>query len=362
MSRLERGVRRSATKRKARKLVDELIQATNTKDDQATARHRRYEAATRLVRIIKNKPNGEEIVARRFVKSAWRQDRGTQALLKLSDDELDLFGFGAVSPVPEPLAFTELLAVVVKHTSESQFFRRTISTALRDGEEGAAAILYLATTETRNFFLDIDCQILINFCDRVVTKEPPFCPKWYCGAQLLGILPQKISASSKTKYGHLIMKKISFICEALIQEVTTIADPNMPEEFRKDPIARGAPLLLLIAVCCETITREKARYCFPTLDAIDTFIKWLISFADYGYGIPGHFGTKSALALSTLRSLVQNHLIVAVIPDDTLSQLGTTLLNIGLNPVCFGVRGSEPFEVWGNSWSLSYQILINGTI
>ncbi|KAG8955183.1 hypothetical protein FRC04_009641 [Tulasnella sp. 424] len=272
MSNLERAARRSATKRRATKLLDELIQANNTKDGQATARQRRHKAATGLVEIIENKLDGKEIVARRFVKSASRQDQGTQTFLRLSDDELDLFGFKAISPVPKPLAFTKLLNVVVKHTSESQFFRRTISTALRDGEEGVAAILYLATTETRNFFLDIDCQILIDFCNRLITKEAPSCPKWYCGAQLLGILLQMISASSKTKHGHFIMKTIPFICEELIREVTTIVDPNMPEELRKEPVPHDAPLLLLIAVCFNTITREKALSCFPTLDAVITFI------------------------------------------------------------------------------------------
>ncbi|KAG8955181.1 hypothetical protein FRC04_009639 [Tulasnella sp. 424] len=345
MSKLGRGVGRSAAKRKATKLLDELIQANNTTDGQATARQRRYKAATGLVEIIKNKPDGEEIVARRFVKSASRQDQGTQALLRLSDDELDLFGSRAVSPVPEPLAFTKLLTVVVKHTNESQFFRRTISTALRDGKEGVAAILYLATTETRNFFLDTDDRILASFCNRIVKKEAPSCLKWLCGAKLFCIF---VRESDKFLYTQLTTATARSVCKELIQAFTETLDPSASEASRKDPVTGDTALLYTIAVCFDAVIQDFHQSCFPTLESINTFIDCLISLIPSGYGTSQSLNIKSAFALSTLRSLVQNHVIVTAISGDTLFKLGVMFLDMTLYRPALEIREAGTHEkVWG---------------
>lgn len=307
-----------------------------------------------MVEIIENIPDGGEILARRFVKSASRQDQGTQALLRLSDHELDLFGSRAVSPVPEPLAFTKLLDVVRKHPNESEFFRRTISTQLRDGEEGVAAILYLVTTMTPTFSIDL-AGLIIDFCNRIVTKEASFCLKWYCVTKLQCILLEERPLTGFARLIRPIRPRqprqprtitLSSICKGLIRATTSILDPNVSEESEKDPVGLDAPLLFMIAVCCHTMKKED-RSCLPTSDIVNTFVKRLIDLIYPAFGSLQVLNMKCAFALSTLRSLVKNQLIVTAISGDTLSKLGTMFLEVGLNRWALNIHGAERFEkVW----------------
>ncbi|KAG8915706.1 hypothetical protein FRC00_001078 [Tulasnella sp. 408] len=173
-----RRIQLAAVKRRARKLLDELIIATKGEDEPAVAQLQRFNAAAGLVMLVEEQPSGEEIVARRFVKRAPRIAEGTRALMKLSDDELVKLGYEAISTTSEPTASRKLLDALLNHSNESSFFRESILPQLRDGSEGPAAILYLASTKTYSFFAHIKDHVIFDFCKRIVGEQEVLSPKW----------------------------------------------------------------------------------------------------------------------------------------------------------------------------------------
>lgn len=104
-----RQLKLAPVKRRARKLLDKLIIATKGKDEPAAAQLQRCNAAAGLVMIVEGELDGEQIVARRFVKSATRKAAGTRALLKLSDDELGKFRHQVIGTTSAQTASIKLL-------------------------------------------------------------------------------------------------------------------------------------------------------------------------------------------------------------------------------------------------------------
>ncbi|KAG9041875.1 hypothetical protein FS837_011632 [Tulasnella sp. UAMH 9824] len=180
-------------KRRARRLFAQLIGAEEFGEGQAASRQRRYEAARGLVKISNNEGGGAKVVGRLFLKGTRRREEGIKALLRLSDDELDEFGYKAIGHVAEVILSTKLLATVMNRTRESIFFSQCISTALTGGH-GTAAILHLAITETRSFFAHVTSARLFIFCKQVIENEEQTGLKWYCGAKLYRM--ETLAASS----------------------------------------------------------------------------------------------------------------------------------------------------------------------
>lgn len=334
MSRLANRALRIATKRAVKKWLHQLIRA-NSKKDIATQRERCVAAAA-LVEIIKNDSDGEDIVARKILKKAPRQEQCTRALLKLSDDELDQFGYKAVNPTSDSISSQKILHVMVKHTNESRFLRKTISVAM-DALEGTAAILFLALTETDSFFINIKCDLLLRFCERVLTAEVPPSTKWYCGAKLLCILLPHLSLSFfRREYEQMTTRVLTSLCDKLIQNVPATLDVNSTERSEKGPVTHdvpqvGLPFLPLIALYFDNIKRTESWFAFASPDALNPLIERMITFVNPGDTVGRrHLNTERGYAVSTLLSLLESHSVVTAIPQDTLSRLGTMFMDMVL--------------------------------
>ncbi|KAG8915704.1 hypothetical protein FRC00_001076 [Tulasnella sp. 408] len=324
---------RSVTKRKASKLLNELIKASTRTGRNTAGRRERSRASWGLIDIIKREPDGEDIVARRFVKKASRQEWGIRALLRLSDDELDELGYDALSPGSKEIASTKLLGTVVQHTSEAQLFRSTISDWLRDDERGVAAILYLATTEPGSFCANIDDQILLNFCKRVVASEERLSPKWYCGAKLFCILLMHKPLWWRNE--QPTVELLSSVGKVIFHETIVEIRRNFPED--------SPSLLPLIAVCCATIRINRWWSALPQEDTMSVLARRLISFLHSESEDIQIFNTSQAYALSTLLSLLESATIANIIPEFALYRLGVILMKVALKKRFLDIGGSDLF-------------------
>lgn len=341
---MTRNLNHTLVKRRARKLLAQLVKAEKQISGSVAQRLMRHDAAIGLVKIVENERGGEEIVARRFVKKASRQGKGTRALLKLSDDELDQLEFRAVSPVPKPLPFTTLLGVVLKHTNESQFYRTTISTALRDGGTGAAGILYLATRETSNFCSNIEDKLIISFCERVLTHTVSLSSRWYCGAKLFCLFLEH-DVTLRSRAGIPTLNLLSFLFELLIQNATIAPNPEPPRSSGKDPTDPGPVLLPLIAMCCDYIGSKECWSSLPHSSNLSIFVKRLITLVHSEDTGPRCLNTERGFALSILLFLLKRTSAIKFTPIAEISQLGSILINMALYQWVLDVQEADVFAM-----------------
>lgn len=346
ISGLKKRLVRSATKRVARNLLDDLVDANDERDGKATARRRRFQAAAGLIDIIENEPEGQSIVARRIIKGELRQDGSIEAVLRLSDDELDEFGYGAVSPISEMCASQKLLDAVVKHTTDSSFFRTTIPRLLKDGKKGTAAILYLATKETGNFLLHVKDTLILNFCVRVVTTEEILRPKWYCGAKLFCLLLiQPLSIRGRPAFGLMMTKLLSSVCKPLIHRVTAELEWNTSRTFQKDSISIRLRILPLVAGCCNSMRHHGNWSTLPPACAqiLNPFAEQLINFVHYENDDSLLRNTESGYALSIILSLIERESPASSISQTSLAKLAAELMSTVLHKRAFEVQKPDIF-------------------
>ncbi|KAG8896869.1 hypothetical protein FRC01_011585, partial [Tulasnella sp. 417] len=289
-----------------------------------------------LIKIIKIERGGEEIVARKFIK---RPSEGVRALLKLSDDELEQYGYSAVSPVSESIAFTELLRVVVKDARKSRFFKTTISTALREGEEGVAAILYLAMVEPKAFFRHIEHQLILTFCKRILTKEDSISPKWYCNAKLLCILFMNNVHPRRGAVSPLIRQILPSILKQMIKGTNFNPSVDSTGKSQTDPVSDRQRLLPLIALCCEEIQSRGYWFAVPQTDILDPFIEALIDFIQPADTVLRRLDSERGFAVWTLMSLFKRQFITQFLPRGKLSQIATIFMDMALYPWAPESRG-----------------------
>lgn len=329
-----------SVKRRARKLLVELITADDTKHGSLGARQRRWEAATGLVEIIRNKPNGEEAVARRFVKRASRLDEGARALLRLSDDELEKHGYKAISPVSEVIVSAKLLDTLTKYTKNTLFFKTTISAVLGDGKDGVAAVVHLATTERRRFFKNIDDWVIFNYCKRVIETEQSICPKWYCAVKLLCLLltyPDR----AEWKYQTLLPPLLSPVCKVLIQGLVANLQAGASAKSQNDSTSLILPP---VAFCCERIEIGPDWDALPPPSTLRHFIELLIGLSQPLDTSKWILTAKRGLALDTLVSLLRSPPILDLLHETEIASLSTFLADIVFHPWKHDTQDADAFE------------------
>ncbi|KAG8921249.1 hypothetical protein FRC01_000348, partial [Tulasnella sp. 417] len=81
-------VRYTLAKRRAKKLFLRFT-TPSRKNFRVPVWRRRKEAAEGLLQIVASEPEGEDLVGRRFTKTASRQESATRAILELGDEEYD---------------------------------------------------------------------------------------------------------------------------------------------------------------------------------------------------------------------------------------------------------------------------------
>lgn len=308
-------------------------------------------------------PDGGEIVARRFVKRASRQAKGTRALFKLSDDELERFGYEAVNPVSTSIAYQKLLAVVLKHSNESSFFRNIISTAVRDHREGPGAILYLAMEATRTFFIQVDDRLLFHFCSRVISRQPALSPQWYCGVKLLCMLLRHADRAERA-YQTRLHSLLSTILNSLVQAVTNKSQSYVSDVPQNLFTARDLPLLPLIAGCCERIASDLPWEAADHPKHLKLFVDQMIRFVTLQQYATRSLDTDRGLTVCALISLFKIPSVMKLLPELKIASFANLIMNMVFYPWMFEISPADVFEKvrrkrsiprW-KSWLISSQL------
>lgn len=336
---LVRSVGHGLVGRRAGRLLNKLIMVDGKEDRPAVAKLQRYNAAAGLVRIMEEEPDGGEIVARKFVQSTSRIAQCTRALFKLSDYELDEFGYEAISPVSTSIAYRSLLAIVLERTTASSFFQ-IISTLMND-REGPAAILYLATTDRRTFFAQVDRQLIFKFSSTLVLIQEPLSRKWYCGVKLLCMLLMSPGHAEWESEVPLQLHLFNILRD-LIHGVMENSPPGVSEASENHFIYRGLPVLPLIAACCRRIEEAHLPISSPSVP-FKSFLELLIDFVRQQL-VPRILKTERALAGLALMLLFQFPSVVELFSKIELSRFASLIMNMVLHPWTLRFQEADRFE------------------
>lgn len=334
---------RVISKRRARRLFSQLIGAEELGDGQAALRkRRRYEAARGLAKISNNEGGGAKVVARLFLKRTWRREEGIEALLRLSDDELEEFGYKAIGHVTEPIFSTKLLATIMNHTRESVFFSQCISTALTGGH-GTAAILHLAITETRSFFAHITSVRLFIFCKQVIENEEQTGLKWYCGAKLVCMF---LASPFVTEWKHSqLLQLLLPVFEGLVERWMGKLRPGGLERAKKDGADADPSLLAMIAVCGDHLAPFQDRAALPLSSNLKPFLESLIFLLHPNCSGRRRLNMDHGIALYIL--LAQPPQVVNLLPGPELSSIGALFLDMVFHPWIFEIPTKDAVEKVG---------------
>ncbi|KAG8946763.1 hypothetical protein FRC04_011419 [Tulasnella sp. 424] len=238
--------RHSWVKHRAKKLF--LRFTTRSRHQTRTpAWRRRRDAADALMRIVSNEVGGEDIVARRFVKTVSRQKDGTNAILSLGVEECDRFDADPDTPGYIALQTSgvaaRLLNLVVSHSKGSSFFSETIPSILRREDptkfnpQASAAIPYLATAFPDHFHLT-DPVLVQDFASSLVTIYSYPSLWWLRGIRILDILMNPVlpNAPRQQEMKHLLAAKV-------LGAVTQAFAPPLVSAHRKGPTPRAGNML-----------------------------------------------------------------------------------------------------------------------
>lgn len=143
-------------------------------------------AASGLLEIASRGSDGKDIVARKFVKTAAREEQGIRALLRLNDEELEPFQNRPWEEPPHPIASTaiDLIQLVISRSTEGRFFRNTLPKVLQDERRGAGAILGLVD-KYPEFFFYVNHGLLFRFGKRFLEQTFLLTGSWSRGVRLL---------------------------------------------------------------------------------------------------------------------------------------------------------------------------------
>ncbi|KAG8937691.1 hypothetical protein FRC00_002375 [Tulasnella sp. 408] len=293
--------------------------------------------------IAEGESSAGKFVARRFVKSASRKAEGTRALLKLSDDELDKFGYEAINPISTSMASRKLLTVVLKHSDKSSFFEQAVLPLLRDGTEGPAAILYLAMAEPRSFFARIKDRTVFDFCSRVISTQEAARPKWYCAVKLLCLLLQS-SRRDESRYQTKLQSLLFAILQSFIHLVTeerqTEVHPNSEYQF----VFRGLPVLPLLAACCERLEDNQELDDLARSTPLKSFLEFLIRFVFPEDPPPRRLNAEEGLGVYTLISFLKVPSVAKLFVNVELSRFARFLVDMVLKPWALNFAFASTFE------------------
>lgn len=246
-------------------------------------------------------------------------------LLALSDDEIDEIGLGPIDTVlPQP-ASVKLLRIVMKHTNDATFFKKTISTALESGAQGGLAILHLATQNPLSFFGNIDHKLILGFSERVIGTNGLLSPRWFYAVKLLSILLDRVPPCA-WRASELVPSLLSNLFRGIIEQ----RNPGSQGDGW-DVYIRSLRLLALATQCCNAIKTDFDSTILPPTETLQPFIQCLIDLIlpadDDGVR---DLNAERGWAFSTLLSLLKFPGIVELIPSNKLSRLGALLMDMTL--------------------------------
>ncbi|KAG9017468.1 hypothetical protein FRB90_001185 [Tulasnella sp. 427] len=229
---------------------------------------RRKRAAAALMKIVSEESGGEDIVARRFVKTTSRQERGTRAIFSLGAEECDLpdgrgsITTGAKRESSKPISLkpsgvaVPLLNLVILHSDGRNFFQATIPDVLQIVAESSPApgqgfnmqaspaITYLARTYP-NHFIHMDLALVRNFGAWLITRC--FYPSiwWLRGIAILNTLisPDRGSRTDHQELKILVAKEVLQLVPGAIDNTNIPTSHYITPTLHQDhPLYRVLPL------------------------------------------------------------------------------------------------------------------------
>ncbi|KAG8946762.1 hypothetical protein FRC04_011418 [Tulasnella sp. 424] len=284
-SRLFGKARHIWVKRRAKKLF--LKFTTQSRHQTRTPGwRRRRDAADALIQIASKEVGGEDIVARRFVKTASRQKDGTNAILSLGVEECDRFDADPNTPGYLSLQTSgvaaRLLNLVVSHSKGSSFFSETIPGILRhvdSNPEASVAIPYLATAFPNQFELT-DPVLVQDFASWLVTEYEDSSLWWLRGIRILDLLMNRVlpDAPRQREMKRLMAAKVlGAVTEAFTPPpVEGFWEPVTDIGIDDHPLRRSIPLRAVVsAIWIAGDSTSALGSILPDSQCLVRFAKWL---------------------------------------------------------------------------------------
>ncbi|KAG8923769.1 hypothetical protein FRC01_012359, partial [Tulasnella sp. 417] len=180
-------------KYRAKRLFTQLVAYTVDPQAENPSKRRRHDAASGLLEMASRGPEGKDIVAHKFIKTAEREENCVRALFKLNDDELLAFQSWLWEEPEYPFASTanDLIDLVIARSPGGTFFRSTLPKVLQDETCGVGAILILVDKHP-DFFTHINLDLVFKFGAQFVEEDAPLSATWRRGVRLLFIVLDRL--------------------------------------------------------------------------------------------------------------------------------------------------------------------------
>ncbi|KAG9049982.1 hypothetical protein FS837_008332 [Tulasnella sp. UAMH 9824] len=334
-SNLRSRVQHALTKRRAKILFTKLISSASDSKSEAASKKRRREAADNLLEIAKRGPDGKDIVARRLVKTARREEQAIRALLRLNDEELEPFRNSLWEELPHPLAnsATNLIELVVSRSTEGTFFRKTLPKVLQTERRGAGAILRLFEKHPE-LFTQVDYSLVLKFGARFVEQEVPLTTRWSRGVRLLITLLDRLpEAPLETRYNiHLPLLRALF--QGCTEGFLWVAG-DLPYPEKLTPTDATQLLRYIFRVLREVEEDVEALdMILPSRPSLDRLVTALVAaFAPENCIKSGNTLNLTALvALKSLAILLQSHTVSSNVDLTGVARRADLLVDIVLQP------------------------------
>ncbi|KIO23660.1 hypothetical protein M407DRAFT_214165 [Tulasnella calospora MUT 4182] len=340
-------VQHALAKHRAKVLFTNLLSRANPKSE-ASSKKQRQKAADSLLEMAKSGPDGKDIVARRLVKTAWREEQSIRALLKLNDEELEPFQSWLWEDPPYPLASTatDLIELVVLRSTESNFFRKTLPKVLQDERRGVGAILRLVDKHPE-LFAQIDHGFVLKFGARLVEQEVPLTARWSRGVRLLIMLLDRLPQTPlEARYNiHLSLLRalLQGCTDGLVWVVGNLFSPGNVES------TDVAKLLRYIFRVLQEVEEdmEALDMIIPSRPSLNRLVTGLMTaFVPEDCIQSGDALNLTALvALKSLAILLQSHTVRNNVDITVVSRRAGLLVDIVLQPMRRqSPIAHEPFE------------------
>ncbi|KAG8898311.1 hypothetical protein FRC00_003004 [Tulasnella sp. 408] len=247
-------VQHAAAKRRAKQHFF-LLTYVSSYENESQELSRRKNAAEKLLEIARREVDGEDIVARRFVKRAANQVVGVSALFKLSDLECRAEGGDTIFKDHSQAPSSRLLKLVVSHSRDSTFFHDTLPIILRNGSDGLPAIISIAKS-VPDMFNRTDPTVLSTYLLRVTEREEPWTDGWLRGILLLNLWLLSQIAHGEHYNGSILaqISTIRFIMNNILPACT-------PEVSQMEPMEgyypRGWMLVFQVIISACTLAAKE---------------------------------------------------------------------------------------------------------
>ncbi|KAG8910059.1 hypothetical protein FRC00_008962, partial [Tulasnella sp. 408] len=325
-SRLAHAAKRPLAKRRAKKLVVNLIDVND--NDGPSARHQRRKAASALVDLARQEHEGIDIVARRFTKKGSRLREGILALFKLSDEELDYREDEPPTATIQPTISIRLLELIRENTKESLLIK-TVTAITRGGTEGAAAVLHFATN-MEDFFSRIDHTLILDFGSRAVKTAKPLTGRWFSGLTLLVVSIERTSTNGLSHLASTLHIALNSAIGGVVQQSTLTPAATAKTE----PHSRHLPLLSLVARCCAQSepVLYLLQFALPSSLVLTSFVHLALGIIRKAYISQHRLSMDEGFALTALAFLLQIPTALLYVPVAELPAIRGLFVDVVLRP------------------------------